>query len=122
MLGIVSRACRERLVVEIHYRDARGHESERRLEPLGIVSAGRRWYLAARDERLVIEKKDGRRPLVSVGEKARTIPSQHLAREHFGVERGEAGADAGGDESVSCPLDQVVDGDHDAVASFSFSV
>jgi predicted DNA-binding transcriptional regulator YafY len=51
LLAVVSRACRERLVVQVRYRDARGRESERRLEPLGIVSAGRRWYLAARDER-----------------------------------------------------------------------
>jgi predicted DNA-binding transcriptional regulator YafY len=51
ILGTVSRACRECLLVEIRYRDARGHVSERRLEPLGIVSAGRRWYLAARDDR-----------------------------------------------------------------------
>ena len=51
VLGTVSRASRERLLLHVRYRDARGHETERRLEPLGIVSAGRRWYLVARDER-----------------------------------------------------------------------
>ena len=51
VLGTVSRASRECLLLDVRYRDARGHETERRLEPLGIVSAGRRWYLVARDER-----------------------------------------------------------------------
>jgi predicted DNA-binding transcriptional regulator YafY len=51
VLGTVSRASRECLLLHVRYRDARGHETERRLEPLGIVSAGRRWYLVARDER-----------------------------------------------------------------------
>ena len=45
VLGTVSRACRECLQLHVRYRDAHGHETERRVEPLGIVSAGRRWYL-----------------------------------------------------------------------------
>jgi predicted DNA-binding transcriptional regulator YafY len=49
MLVTVSRACRERDELSLRYRDARGRESERRVEPFRIVNAGRRWYLAARD-------------------------------------------------------------------------
>jgi predicted DNA-binding transcriptional regulator YafY len=49
VLRVLTRACRERETVLITYRDARDRRSERRLEPLRIVSAGRRWYLAARD-------------------------------------------------------------------------
>ena len=48
VLSVLTRACREREIVVVTYRDARDRSSERRLEPLRIVSAGRRWYLAAR--------------------------------------------------------------------------
>jgi predicted DNA-binding transcriptional regulator YafY len=49
VLSVLTRACHEREIVVVTYRDARDRGSERRLEPLRIVSAGRRWYLAARD-------------------------------------------------------------------------
>jgi predicted DNA-binding transcriptional regulator YafY len=49
VLSVLTRACREQDLVAVTYRDARGRRSERRLEPLRIVSAGRRWYLVARD-------------------------------------------------------------------------
>ena len=45
----VSRACRERERLSLRYVDSRGRTTERRVEPLGVVNAGRRWYLAARD-------------------------------------------------------------------------
>ncbi len=49
VLSVLTRACRERETLLITYRDAHNRRSERRLEPLRVVSAGRRWYLAARD-------------------------------------------------------------------------
>ena len=49
VLSVLTRACREREIVRTGYRDARNRHSERRLEPLRIVSAGRRWYVVARD-------------------------------------------------------------------------
>ena len=49
VLSVLTRACREREILLVTYRDARDRRSERRLEPLRIVSAGRRWYLVARD-------------------------------------------------------------------------
>jgi predicted DNA-binding transcriptional regulator YafY len=51
LLVAVSRACRERDVLRMHYTDARGHVSERRIEPFRAVHTGRRWYLVARDQR-----------------------------------------------------------------------
>ena len=49
VLSVLTRACREREILLVTYRDARDRRSERRLEPLRVVSAGRRWYLVARD-------------------------------------------------------------------------
>lgn len=49
VLVTVSRACRERDVLAVRYRDASGRDSRRRIEPYRVVSAGRRWYLVARD-------------------------------------------------------------------------
>jgi predicted DNA-binding transcriptional regulator YafY len=49
VLRVLTRACREREIVAISYRDAGDRRSERRVEPLRIVSVGRRWYLVARD-------------------------------------------------------------------------
>ena len=52
----------------------------------------------------------------------RAVPAEHLPRQHFGVERGELGADAGVHEAVASALHEVVNGhDHRVVASFSFS-
>jgi predicted DNA-binding transcriptional regulator YafY len=51
ILVTVSRACRERDVLRVLYRNHEGHESERRLQPYRVVSIGRRWYLVARRER-----------------------------------------------------------------------
>ena len=63
---------------------------------------------AARDERLVVQQEDARRLLVAVGEKTRAIPAEHLAREHLGVERREAGADPGVHEAIARALDEIV--------------
>lgn len=51
ILVTVSRACRERDVLRVGYRNRDGHETERRLQPYRVVSIGRRWYLVARSER-----------------------------------------------------------------------
>ena len=97
VLGTVSRASRECLLLHVRYRDARGHETERRLEPLGIVSAGRRWYLVARDQRRgdwrtfrldrVVEARDGHGfvrvdvpdPVGVVQRAITTVPTRHQA-------------------------------------------
>jgi predicted DNA-binding transcriptional regulator YafY len=49
VLVALSRACRERDELAVSYRDMRGTVTERRIEPYRLVSAGRRWYLVARD-------------------------------------------------------------------------
>jgi predicted DNA-binding transcriptional regulator YafY len=49
VLLTVSAACREQQQLRVTYCDAAGRESERRLEPHRVVSAGRRWYLVAHD-------------------------------------------------------------------------
>jgi predicted DNA-binding transcriptional regulator YafY len=51
LLVFLALAARELLVVELDYRDARGNESHRRIEPFRVVQANRRWYLLARDQR-----------------------------------------------------------------------
>ena len=51
ILVTVTKACRERDVLRVLYRNREGHEAERRLQPYRVVSIGRRWYLVARGER-----------------------------------------------------------------------
>lgn len=51
ILVTVSKACRERDVLCVLYRNHEGREAERRLQPYRVVSIGRRWYLVARYER-----------------------------------------------------------------------
>lgn len=51
VLVTVSRACRERDVLHLDYRDSGGRQTERRVEPWRVVNAGRRWYLVAYDQR-----------------------------------------------------------------------
>ena len=65
---------------------------------------------APRDQRLVFQDENARRIFIrDRRETARLIPTEHPTREHFGVERGEAGADAGAHKSIACTLHQVVD-------------
>jgi predicted DNA-binding transcriptional regulator YafY len=49
VLVTVSAACRGRRRLLVSYRSRSGRASERRLEPLRVVNAGRRWYLVAYD-------------------------------------------------------------------------
>lgn len=49
LLVSLSRACRERDILEVHYEDSRGRPTQRRIEPVRLVSTGRRWYLVAFD-------------------------------------------------------------------------
>ncbi|HEX6947431.1 MAG TPA: YafY family protein [Acidimicrobiia bacterium] len=49
VVAVLTRASRERQRVRFSYKDARGVESERHVEPLRIVHTGRRWYLVAYD-------------------------------------------------------------------------
>lgn len=51
VLRAVSRACREREVLRIAYRDRAGRSGERRVEPYRVVDTGRRRYLVALDRR-----------------------------------------------------------------------
>lgn len=52
ILLVVTAACRDGQELEVTYRSAAsGRTSERRLEPYRVVSAGRHWYLVARDRR-----------------------------------------------------------------------
>ena len=48
VLSVLTRACRERETLLSPTAMPTNRRSERRLEPLRVVSAGRRWYLAAR--------------------------------------------------------------------------
>lgn len=49
VLLTVARSCRWQERLHFRYRDASGNETERRVEPHGVVNASRRWYLVARD-------------------------------------------------------------------------
>ncbi|MEH6421085.1 helix-turn-helix transcriptional regulator [Pseudomonas sp. CGJS7] len=42
-------ACRDHRLIELHYSDRGGRASQRIIEPLRLVSSGRRWYLLAWD-------------------------------------------------------------------------
>lgn len=42
-------ACRDRQTIELEYQDRGGRASRRTIEPLRLVSSGRRWYLLAWD-------------------------------------------------------------------------
>jgi len=42
-------ACRDRLLIDLDYQDRGGRASRRTIEPLRLVSSGRRWYLLAWD-------------------------------------------------------------------------
>ncbi|WP_414637306.1 helix-turn-helix transcriptional regulator [Actinophytocola sp.] len=49
VLSLLAAACRDRESVRFDYRDHAGGSSRRRVEPLRLVSWGRRWYLVAFD-------------------------------------------------------------------------
>ena len=49
VLAAIASACREQEKLGFGYRSARGETSRRRVEPLGLVHTGRRWYLVAWD-------------------------------------------------------------------------
>ena len=49
LLTTIALACESREVLRMDYRDALGRLSERRIEPLGLVSTGGRWYVVAWD-------------------------------------------------------------------------
>ncbi|MBA2337915.1 MAG: YafY family transcriptional regulator [Acidimicrobiia bacterium] len=48
-LAVLAQACRDQERVRFAYRSREGVESDRRVEPYRLVSAGRRWYLVAWD-------------------------------------------------------------------------
>jgi predicted DNA-binding transcriptional regulator YafY len=48
-LAAIASACRDSDRVRFTYRNHRGEESRREVEPLGLVHTGRRWYLVAWD-------------------------------------------------------------------------
>ncbi|MDC8012478.1 helix-turn-helix transcriptional regulator [Tahibacter soli] len=49
VLTQIAAACRDHQRVKLAYRDREGKTSERRIEPLRLAHAGRRWYLVAWD-------------------------------------------------------------------------
>ncbi len=49
VLAILSAACRDQLQVGFAYRDMRGNNTQRVVEPQGLVHTGSRWYLVAWD-------------------------------------------------------------------------
>lgn len=56
LLSTLAGACRDHRELAFGYADGRGRTDRRRVEPLGLVHAGYRWYLAAWD----IERADHR--------------------------------------------------------------
>ena len=50
-LSVLAMACRDREEVRFDYRRRDGEESRRLVEPHELVTAGRRWYLVAWDQR-----------------------------------------------------------------------
>lgn len=55
-LTVIAHACRDQERIRFAYRTREGVESERRVEPYRLVSAGRRWYLVAWD----VDRQDWR--------------------------------------------------------------
>ena len=49
VLVTITRACRDSERLRVRYRDGRGTETDRTLDPYRVVSTARRWYLVARD-------------------------------------------------------------------------
>jgi predicted DNA-binding transcriptional regulator YafY len=49
LLVTLTRACRDGERLRVRYRDLRGRETDRRVDPHRLVSTARRWYLVARD-------------------------------------------------------------------------
>lgn len=49
VLLMLAQGCRRSERVTFAYRDGSGNESDRRVEPYGLVNVDRRWYLVARD-------------------------------------------------------------------------
>lgn len=49
LLVTITRACRDSERLRVRYRDARGNDTERTLDPHRVVSTAKRWYLVARD-------------------------------------------------------------------------
>ena len=45
----ITRACRDSERLRVRYRDGRGTETDRTLDPYRVVSTAKRWYLVARD-------------------------------------------------------------------------
>ncbi|HEY9293859.1 MAG TPA: WYL domain-containing protein [Microlunatus sp.] len=56
LLAALARACRDRVRVRFGYPDRDGNERERTVEPIRMVTTGRRWYLMAHD----VERADWR--------------------------------------------------------------
>ena len=49
LLVTLTRACRDGERLRVRYRDGRGRETERTLDPYRLVQTPRRWYLVAHD-------------------------------------------------------------------------
>lgn len=49
VLATLATACRDQLQVGFHYRDLRGQDTVRTVEPHGLVHTGNHWYLVAWD-------------------------------------------------------------------------
>ncbi len=49
VLSSLALACRDQLGLAFAYRDSRGQDTARRVEPQGLVHTGSRWYLVAWD-------------------------------------------------------------------------
>jgi predicted DNA-binding transcriptional regulator YafY len=56
VLLLVAQACRRPERIRFCYRDGSGNQTERRVEPRGLVNVERRWYLAALD----LDRRDWR--------------------------------------------------------------
>ena len=56
-----------------------------------------------------------------IDEEARLVPSEHAARQYFGIEPGKIRADACPNEAIAGALNEILNGHEMAVASFNFS-
>ncbi len=50
-LALIATACRDHRRLRMRYSDRQGRETQREVEPLQLILAGRRWYLIAWDRR-----------------------------------------------------------------------
>ncbi|GAA1282581.1 YafY family protein [Pseudonocardia aurantiaca] len=111
VLTVLAQACRDTERLEFGYAAASGDRTERHVEPLRLVSLGRRWYLVAYD----LIRHDWRRYRIDRIDRPRSTGARFRPRE-LPAEDAAAFVRAGVDQNPTWPSVEVrVDAPVDAV-------